>query len=277
MDVNRKLALGVIALVFFVIIVSIILVLLVPSDREIALDIDESISLNSSEIPVPEEVVEEITREEEDLIQDFISPFTEVLSVSARQNLEEGQVAYLVKLESTWSRFTHPNWFREDVFISPFVVWSHSRKDVGFKLGGYASDALKNLAETNSTLDFLSEIERLRERFLVFEYNAGGILNPPGEQSIILVTSREYPYLSAVASLSLGGDWLLGIQNVRLLNNNNWIKSTTIPVKIYEAGSVVGDSLDSKGVKIDDTDRITELSNAPFNPIARFSISLLED
>lgn len=62
-----------------------------------------------------------------------------------------------------------------------------------------------------------------------------------GSAETTLKFTTAFSLISFAWMIAPSTDWLMGISNVSLLENNKWIKELTVNMRLYEAGTEQGD------------------------------------
>ncbi len=117
------------------------------------------------------------------------------------------------------------------------------------------------MAELGAKTPLDDEIERAitnaRAEHLL---SGGGIARSPGVVSLDFDISLDYPGVSLVSMLAPSPDWFVGVSDLSLLEDGDWIDELVIELDPYDAGTDSGASFDSP-------DRDT----APREPIAHIT------
>jgi len=118
------------------------------------------------------------------------------------------------------------------------------------------------MAETGSKSPLSSEIQRVIDggqgQTLI---SGGGISNSPGMVSVEFDMSNSHPLVSITTMIAPSPDWFVGVRDLNLFENGDWVNSKSVQVGVYDAGSDSGASFTS--------------ANQPTSP--RAAISMITD
>ncbi len=204
-------------------------------------------SSNSSvtENPVPQE----------DAVID-ITPENETVPIATEQN----ERVYTVRMRSSWSKDSHPNFHPDGSHLSPMIAWSHTFEDTLFKSGAVASEGMEIMAETGAPTVITEEIKALIAKGSILDYGVGSVFFTPGEEEVQVRVSPSTPYITVVSMIAPSPDWFVSARNVKLYDQGKWVEQTSIPAPLYDAGTDDGEEFTS-------ADKDTQ----PKQPIGRFA------
>lgn len=166
---------------------------------------------------------------------------------------------YIVTFESTWSAGTHPNMFPPNPHFSGLIGATHR---TGFRLwaiDAIASNGIEAMAEEGSKTPLDMEIQRaIDDGDAEILLSGDGIDLSPDSVSLELEVSLEYPAVDLVSMLAPSPDWFVGVSDLSLLENGDWVQELVVELHAYDAGT-------DSGVTYAARDRDT----VPREPIAR--------
>ena len=90
--------------------------------------------------------------------------------------------------------------------------------------------------------------------------SGGGIERSPGSVSLVFDISLEMSSVTLVSMIAPSPDWFVGVDNLNLLENGDWVDELVVDLDPYDAGTDSGTTFDSR-------DRETR----PQEPIARIT------
>jgi len=145
---------------------------------------------------------------------------------------------YSLTFNATWSMQTHPNEFPSSAHFSGLIGMTHNNNVMLFTKGEISSDGIKNMAELGRKDPLETEIQDFISNgtgnTLI---SGGGVSSSPGEISLEFDIASSHSLVSVVSMLAPSPDWFVAVSNINLIENNEWIRSITLPVDIYDAGT----------------------------------------
>ena len=165
------------------------------------------------------------------------------------------------------------------VGFSGVVGGSHNIRATFWESGAAASAGLEEMAETGNFRAFRSEVDDAKEyggTGTSFRSPWGSVA-ATGEETMTFVTTRVHPLVTVVAMISPSPDWFVGVSELSLRRDGEWISSQTIDLYPWDAGTEDGSDFDTSNPETSPQGTVTSLRNSgPFsdNPIARLTISL---
>ncbi len=167
---------------------------------------------------------------------------------------------YKLTFKATWNSSTHPKNFPSNPHFSPLIGGLHNDKTSIWKSGGISSLGMKSMAETGSVSSITRSMKSDKNINRIIK---GSLLSPsPKQISLNFEVSSDYPYLSIVSMLAPSPDWFIGVNSLKLLDNeNNWINDKTISLKLYDAGTDSGTLFNSSNIATNPQEAIKELTD----------------
>lgn len=149
------------------------------------------------------------------------------------------EATYSIEVTGKWALpdFTVP----AGVHFTNFAGMVHNAQAELWQQGKLATKGVENVAEVGNTTAILLEIDSVIRR-----KNALSLIlfSPPGPTGIKTSTvycNSTYPFLSFVSMIAPSPDWFIGISNLKLYRNKQWMADTTIQLFVYDAGTEDGD------------------------------------
>ncbi len=184
---------------------------------------------------------------------------------------------YRVRMHAPWSQLQHGTFYPAGAHLSPMVAWAHRLKNTVFATGTLASDGMEIMAETGATKTLAGELQELGKEGRLHNYNIGKRIDAPGEDSVIIVLSNTAPFASVVSMIAPSPDWFIAAHNVRLFENNQWVKKSSVPAVLYDSGTDSGTTFTAKDADTAPPEPIHRFAKAPVVPIATFDFIRIED
>jgi hypothetical protein len=168
---------------------------------------------------------------------------------------------YRVTFDASWSAATHPNMFPGNPHFSDLIGATHRAGVRFWQRGEIASNGIEAMAELGSTTPLDSEIQnRIDAGRAEHLLSGGGIARSPGSVSLDFEISVEMSSVTLVSMLAPSPDWFVGVDNLSLMDDGDWVDELAIELNVYDAGTDDGTTFDSP-------DRDTR----PREPIARIT------
>ncbi len=150
------------------------------------------------------------------------------------------EASYKVTVQLNWRspEFTVP----PNAHVTILCGMVHSQDTSLWQPGFLASAGLEGVAEVGGITTIFAEMDNIVSRqkalyrFVMFE-PAGAI----GSAQTALNVNSDYSFISLASMIAPSPDWFMGIHDVDLHRNNNWISDTTINMFVYDAGTEDGD------------------------------------
>ena len=150
-------------------------------------------------------------------------------------------VKYTVTFKSTWSSITHPTQFPPNPHFSGLVGAVHDNRASLWKRGETASPGMELMAETGGKGILLSEVEDLMdEGSALYTLSGPGLSHSPGETTLELTLSQDYPLVTLVSMLAPSPDWFVGVSALNLFESGQWVSSMAVDLRVYDAGTDSG-------------------------------------
>ena len=72
--------------------------------------------------------------------------------------------------------------------------------------------------------------------------SGGGIGRSPGQVSVEFQVDRDFPLLSLVSMIAPSPDWFVGVHDVALFENGQWVDEKVVDLHAYDAGTDDGET-----------------------------------
>ena len=161
-------------------------------------------------------------------------------SNSSSTQLASETITYQVTFNVNWSQETHAASLPPNPHMSPMVVVAHASEDELFKSGDEANNAIEQVAETGATSLIKEELENKLASDQIFDFKIGKRVDAPGSDNVEITVNQSVAYLSFISMIAPSPDWIVGLANIELLENGEFINTKTIDVRTYDAGTDSG-------------------------------------
>lgn len=155
------------------------------------------------------------------------------------------EAKYELVFEGMWSKYTHPEEFPEDhsqAYFSDIIGASHSNEFRMWSYDSYASDGVKELAETGSTKKLESELKQVSSRTRTI-IKARGLHYPTlnTKTTAVFRTDRHHHLVSMLSKLAPSPDWMVGVSGLELCQNDcTWAIQRVLNLYLWDAGTSSG-------------------------------------
>lgn len=186
---------------------------------------------------------------------------------------------YKLTFIADWSADTHPTDFPPSPHFSGLIGATHDDTTSFWSPGATASNGIKNMAETGSKSPLDNEIQRQIDRGRAgVVISGGGVGVSPGQVSVTFTASQQFPLLTLVSMIAPSPDWFVGVHDLELLQNGNWLPEVTVELQPYDAGTDSGPTYTSPNQATSPREAIFQITDDPFlnqgsvAPLGRFVI-----
>lgn len=173
---------------------------------------------------------------------------------------------YRVTFQSTWSELTHPtNFPAANEHYSKLVGGTHSDQISFWSPGGLASSGMESMAETGATSGLLSEVDAAIAAGDAWSTVVAGqgLGVSPGVIDMTFEISKDYPLITLIAMIAPSPDWFVGVHDIRLFEQGDWMESLSITLFAYDAGTDSGVSYGSGNADTNPKDPIQLIEGYP--------------
>ncbi|MBV1922538.1 MAG: spondin domain-containing protein [Flavobacteriaceae bacterium] len=185
---------------------------------------------------------------------------------------QNSTATYSVAFDSNWSQSSHPHPsgnIPSNAHWSKLVGATHNDQVTFFEMGGISSPGIENVAELGSNSMFFSEVNSAISDGTTYALIDGPGLSS-GLGSIVIdevITTNDYPLISLVSMIAPSPDWIVAINSISLLDNDeNWIDTISIDLYPYDAGTDSGTDYTSSNIDTTPKEPISSLQGTfPFS------------
>jgi len=148
---------------------------------------------------------------------------------------------YQLVFEATWSAATHPVDFPPNPHFSGLIGGTHNDQ-VGFWLpGALASAGIEAMAELGAKSPLDSEVQTAINAGTAGSLiSGGGIPVSPGSVSVSFTVTQTHSRITVVSMIAPSPDWFVGVHDLELFENGEWVHSKVIALDPYDAGTDSG-------------------------------------
>jgi hypothetical protein len=157
-----------------------------------------------------------------------------------------GEVTYQLTFNAKWNDIDFPTGFPSNPHFSPIIGATHNDQDNLWHSGDTTSAGIESMAETGNVSIYNQELEQKRTEGNVENIFTGTSTDSPGRSSLQFKVNANFPIVSAVSMLASSPDWFIGIHNVNLYENNQWIERLGFDLKLYDSGTDTGTTFTSE-------------------------------
>lgn len=174
---------------------------------------------------------------------------------------------FSVEFNAQWSRIIHPTDFPGNPHFSGLIGSTHNADLSLWGTGGTATSGMRNMAETGGKSPLTSEIASHQSAGTAENLlSGGGIGVSPGRVSLEFEVSLSHPLVSLVSMIAPSPDWFVGVHDLSLLENGNWVDELVVPLEAYDAGTDSGSTFTSSNQRTIPQGTISRLTVSPFAP-----------
>ncbi len=173
---------------------------------------------------------------------------------------------YRVTFVSDWSAATHPQDFPagHNPHYSPLIGSTHQPGAPFWMPNRPASPGMENMAETGGVSPLKPEIRAAIDAGRAGSFIGAGQLNQtPGRLSHAFDVTLEFPHVSLVTMIAPSPDWFLGVYDVPLLKDGQWVERVPRELPPWDAGTDSGRSYTSADADTLPKEPITRLEGFP--------------
>jgi hypothetical protein len=165
---------------------------------------------------------------------------------------------YQLTFDATWSAATHPIGFPPNPHFSGLIGGTHNNL-VGFWApGGTASAGIEAMAEIGSKTPLDAEVQAAINGGNGGVIISGGGVSPsPGSVSVSFTVTQQHSQISIVSMIAPSPDWFVGVHDLELFENGDWLQNKVISLLPYDAGTDSGASYTSPNQDTNPQDPIT--------------------
>ncbi len=175
-----------------------------------------------------------------------------------------GSATYRLTFNASWSAETHPLLFPDNPHFSPLVGAVHNEQVELWTSGQPATDGIEQMAESGATDLLLGEVDAaIGNGYANLAVVGGGVATSPGAVSIEFEVTSDYPQLTLVSMVAPSPDWFVGVHNLSLLQNGEFVAELIVDLAVYDAGTDSGTRYTSGDINNDVREPVGLLNSFP--------------
>lgn len=180
----------------------------------------------------------------------YLNPNDRTLTTEPQQCCACDEAKYELVFEALWSKYTHPDEFPENGWLAKFgdiIGASHSAEFRMWQHDSYASDGVKELAETGSTKKLEAELKQVSSMTRTI-IKARELYYPTlnSKTSAVFRTDHLHHLVSILSKLSPSPDWMVGVSGLELCQADcSWALQRTVDLYLWDAGTDSGDTFEA--------------------------------
>lgn len=173
---------------------------------------------------------------------------------------------YRVTFDAVWSDQTHPADFPSaNAHFSAVIGGTHNRDASFWALDQLASPGIEAMAETGSTGTLRREVETAINAGTAKSFIQGiSLPTSPASNSFVFDVSETHPLVTLVSMIAPSPDWFVGVSDLNLRPNGDWVGVYGADLLPYDAGTDSGSSYGSPNDDTNPADPVSQLAEFPF-------------
>ena len=160
--------------------------------------------------------------------------------------MPDATAQYTVTFDATWSAATHPNMFPGNPHFSGLIGGTHESGLVIWEGGAIASNGIESMAERGAKTPLDDEIQQAIAAGRAENLLSGGdIPLSPGTVSLDFDISVDHPSVTLVSMIAPSPDWFVGVHDLSLMADGDWVDELVVDLAPYDAGTDSGETYNS--------------------------------
>jgi hypothetical protein len=147
------------------------------------------------------------------------------------------EVTYQLTFNAKWNGIDFPTNFPSNPHFSPVIGATHNDQDYLWRSGEASTPGIEDVAETGSTTIYNTELEQKKTDGNIENIFKGSRIDSPSNTSLQFKVNTSFPYVSAISMIAPSPDWFIGIRDVNLYADNEWVDRLEFDLKLYDAGT----------------------------------------
>ncbi len=170
---------------------------------------------------------------------------------------------YEVTFDINWNEEDFPINYPSNPHFSKIIGWSHSSTSIFFDIESMASEGIKKMAELGATSPLSNEINQKIVDGEGYELVVGENLGSGvGKITVEVNVNKENPSITLATMIAPSPDWYLGVVNINLLENEEFVGEKNVSALLYDAGTDSGTDYTSSNKVTNPQESISQLSYA---------------
>ncbi len=173
---------------------------------------------------------------------------------------------YEVTFDINWNKDDFPVNYPSNPHFSKIIGWSHSSTSKFFALESMASEGIQKMAELGAIDPLIDEINQKisdgeGHELIIGENLGSGV----GKISVEVNVNTKHPSITLATMIAPSPDWYLGVVNINLMENEEFVGEKNITALVYDAGTDSGTDYTSSNKVSNPQESISQLSYAPLS------------
>ncbi|HQU70998.1 MAG TPA: spondin domain-containing protein [Calditrichia bacterium] len=145
---------------------------------------------------------------------------------------------YRLTFKSNWNALDFPTNFPVNRHFSDLIGVVHREGAHIWEVGQTASTGIENVAELGVNTELEGEINSGTGMAGEGELVSGGGI-PVDQDSVVLTfnITVDYPCISLISMVAPSPDWFVGVENLSLRKDGDWIERMAVDLPVYDAGT----------------------------------------
>lgn len=165
---------------------------------------------------------------------------------------------YQLVFDATWSAATHPVDFPPNPHFSGLIGGTHNDQVEFWSPGALASAGIEAMAELGAKSPLDDEVQAAIDAgdagMIV---SGGGIPVSPGSVQVSLTVTQQHSRITVVSMIAPSPDWFVGVRELDLFQNGDWVNSLVVDLDPWDAGTDSGTNYTSPNQDTDPADPIS--------------------
>ncbi len=175
--------------------------------------------------------------------------------------------SYVVTFQSTWSSQSHPTEFPFGAHYSGLVGGTHDATAQFWAPGQIASPGIESMAELGSKFPLINEVNAaIATGAAEFVLSGPGLFSTPGSANLAFSIGIDHSRVTLVSMIAPSPDWFVGVHDLELLKNGQWVDQVVIELLPYDSGTDSGTTYTSANADTLPKEPIALIPGAPFTP-----------
>ncbi len=159
---------------------------------------------------------------------------------------------YRVRFDATWSAASHPGAFPPNAHFTSLIGGVHDGGVRFWRPGTLASRGIERMAEEGRVSPLDQEVEQAIAAGNAREVILGGpIGRSPGSVETTFRVSRSHPRVTLVTMVAPSPDWFVGVRDLDLLVQGEWLEEISMPLFAYDSGTDDGGDFEGPDAESD--------------------------
>ena len=160
-----------------------------------------------------------------------------------------------------------------NALFSPLTVVSHARRFSALSLYGYATEGIKEVAETGNNSKLLQELSSESAMpFVKSVASTDGPFDGDAEASVVVMVDCKMSVITAVSMLAPSPDWIIAAANINMWNGEYFKEKMEGQLHIYDAGTDSGATFLAEDMPTMPRENIAPLGEPFTMPVANYTI-----